>query len=60
MNKTRIPRFVHENTPTGRRKAGRRRKPTPMKTKQACKDTYPFAAAAAHHDYDYDDDYDDE
>jgi hypothetical protein len=46
MNKTRIPRFVHENTPAGRRKVGRRRKPTPMKTKQACKDIYPFAAAA--------------
>ena len=33
---------MHENTPTGRR-----RKPTPIETKQACGDLYSSAAAAA-------------
>jgi hypothetical protein len=42
---------VHENTPTRRR-----RKPTPIETKQACRALYPFAAAAAAHDDDDDDD----
>jgi len=41
---------VDENTPTGRR-----RKPTPIETKQVCRELYPFAAAAAPDDDDDDD-----